>query len=223
MKVFIIVPAYNEAKIIGHVITEMRRLYDGIVVVDDASNDATAHEARGAGADVLRHFINRGQGAALKTGIVYALANDADIIVTFDADGQHRIEDIEKLIKPVAEGTADVVLGSRFLGDAFGMSATRRIILRGGVLFTRLFSHIHVTDTHNGLRAFSRDAALKIRITQDRMAHASEILDEIVRHRLRYVEVPVMVHYTEYSRRKGQSGLAMFKIAFKFLISKFMQ
>jgi glycosyltransferase involved in cell wall biosynthesis len=224
VKIWIVIPAFNEASVLGSVLSALKPLGYPIVVVDDASEDSTSEVAHQGGDVVLRHFINRGQGAALKTGIVFALQQGADAIVTFDSDGQHNVADIPKLLAPIIAGTHDVVLGSRFLRDG-GQSIPplRRIILRLGVTFTRLVSNINVTDTHNGLRAMTRSAAEKIRIRQDRMAHASEILDEIALHRLRFTEMPVTISYTYYSRGKGQSSLAMFKIVIRFLLQKIRQ
>lgn len=219
MNTWVVIPAFNEESVIGPIVVQVRRKFP-VVVVDDASGDRTADIAEQSGAIVLRHVINRGQGAALKTGIDFALLRGADAVVTFDADGQHRVEDIDALLAPIASGTHDVALGSRFLKDGSNIPPLRRFILRLAVLFTRIFSHIKVTDTHNGLRAFTKGAALKIRIKQDRMAHASEILDEIVHYGLRYTEVPVTITYSHYSKAKGQGNLAMFRIALKYLIHK---
>lgn len=223
MKTWIVIAAYNEGQVIRSVIEGVRLTYPDIVVVDDASQDNTAAEARAAGAVVVRHLLNRGQGAALKTGIVYALQEGAEAIVTFDADGQHDPKDIPAMLKPIEEGRADVALGSRFLDASTTIPTLRRAILTCGVWFTRMMSHIRVTDTHNGLRVFTRQAAQSICIIQDRYTHASEILDEIVRHRLRYMEVPVTIRYTEYSRKKGQSNFDMFKIAMRFILHKLQQ
>lgn len=220
MNIWIVIAAFKEAKVIRDVVATVKAKYPNVVVVDDASGDATADEARVGGAVVLEHLINRGQGAALKTGIVYALSKGADAIVTFDADGQHDVNDIPKLLAPLEAGTHDIVLGSRFLTDGSNVPPLRRMALKAGVLFTRIMSRIKVTDTHNGLRAMSREAAKKIRIVQDRMAHASEILDEVVRHKLRYTEVPVTITYSYYSKGKGQSTWAMFRIAFKIFVHK---
>lgn len=220
MNTWIVIPAFNEAKVIRQVLTDVLRTYPNVVVVDDCSTDATAFESSQTSAVVIQHLINRGQGAALKTGMSYALSQGADAIVTFDSDGQHAVADIEKLLQPIAQGTHDIVLGSRFLQDGSNVPPLRRIVLQLAVLFTRLVSRIAITDTHNGLRAMSAAAAKKIRIVQDRMAHASEILDEIVRNQLRYTEVPVTITYSYYSKEKGQSSLAMFKIAAKFLFYK---
>ena len=218
--VFFIIPAYNEAASVGDVVRRVKAKYPNVVVVDDGSADQTFAVAKDAGATVLRHLINRGQGAALKTGIDFALSQGAEIIVTFDSDGQHQLEDVEKLIAPVRDGKTDVALGSRFLHAENHVPLMRKITLKLGIVFTRLVSQIRVTDTHNGLRAFSRKAAAEIQIRQDRMAHASEILDEIGRLKLRYCEVPTRIVYTEYSKYKGQRSSAAFRIVWDFLIGK---
>ncbi len=223
-KIFVVIPAYNETAKIAEVVMSVKEIITNIIVVDDASEDQTAEIAERAGADVLEHLINRGQGAALKTGIDYAVKCGADIIVTFDADGQHKAEEMMRLVDPVAKGEVDAVLGSRFLGNLpQNMPMTRRLILKGGIMFTRFFSRINITDTHNGFRALSKHAAQTIRIRQDRMAHASEILDEIAYHKLKFCEVPVTISYSKYSLQKGQSSLNSIKIVFKFILGKIMR
>ncbi len=222
--VWIVVPAYNEGPRLAQTLSELTAAGLGkVVVVDDGSNDATWSVAAEQPVWLLRHLFNCGQGAALQTGIDFALRQGARIIVTFDADGQHRLEDVQSLIEPLRQGTAEVVLGSRFLGHAEGMPAARRIVLRLGVLFTRCVSRVQVTDTHNGLRAFSRTAAKRIRISQNRMAHASEILDQLRILGLRYVEVPVGIRYTEQSLEKGQSSWNALKIAGQFLLGRLLK
>ena len=218
--VIAVIAAFNEARAIDAVVRGLVPQVAEVVVVDDGSRDGTAEAARKAGAVVLRHAVNRGQGAALQSGIRLALARGAAIVVTFDADGQHVPEDLPRLIAPVASGAADVALGSRFLGGTSNVPPSRRLLLKGAVLFTRLTTGLKVTDAHNGLRAFSRRAAETIRIRQDRMAHASEIVSEIRRHELRFVEVPITVLYTDYSRAKGQSALGAFRVLFDLLLGK---
>jgi len=217
---FIVVPAFNEARVIREVVAGLLAYTPNVVVVDDGSRDATAEAARAAGAVVVQHLINRGQGAALRTGMDYALARGAKLIVTFDSDGQHDPADLPALVEPVAAGACDVALGSRFLGETVDMPWVRRLVLRGGIWFTRLVSGVKVTDTHNGLRAFSRRAAELIEIHQDQMAHASEILDELPRRRLRYREVPVKIRYSDYSMSKGQSSMNSVRIVLEFLFHK---
>lgn len=207
MRIVAVVPAYNEGSRIVAAIADAKQYVDHVVVVDDCSSDDTSVLAKSAGAIVLRHIINRGQGAALQTGTDYALKIlVADVVVHFDADGQMRGSEIPMMVAPIASGEADVVLGSRFLGkDALNMPMLRKIMIRLGTIFTILLSGIRVTDTHNGFRALSRKAALEMRITLDRMAHASEILDLVKTKRLRYVERPVTISYSAETLRKGQS------------------
>jgi polyprenyl-phospho-N-acetylgalactosaminyl synthase len=220
---FIVIPAYNEERAIAEVVGHLTTLWPRVIVVDDGSADGTGEAARRSGATVLTHAVNRGQGAALQTGITYALRRGAEIVVTFDSDGQHRTEDVATLVEPILAGKAEVVLGSRFLGTTEEMPALRRLLLRGAVIFTRLTSGANVTDTHNGLRAFSRVAAAQIEIRLDRMAHASEIIDEIAARGIRFVEVPVNLRYSEYSKMKGQSGLGAFRVLFDYLIGRWLR
>jgi len=218
--IWIVIAAYNETSRLGKTLAELLPHYSNVVVVDDGSRDDTAAVAEKAGVWTLRHPINRGQGAALQTGIDFAIQTGADVIVTFDADGQHDPADIPAILAPVLAGTADIALGSRFLGKTIGMPFSRRVVLKLAVIFTRIVSQIKVTDTHNGFRSFSRSAATAIRIYQDRMAHASEILDEIRRQGLRYAEVPVTIRYTAGTLAKGQSSFNAVRIAWQFLVGK---
>ncbi|HBH46390.1 MAG: hypothetical protein A2445_04820 [Candidatus Jacksonbacteria bacterium RIFOXYC2_FULL_44_29] len=265
MKIYTIIPAYNESSTIESVIRDVHEYCHEIVVVDDGSTDNTTKLAAQAGAVVLHHIVNRGQGAALQTGISYALRQGAEAIVTFDADGQHRAEDINVLIKPIQEKRLDVVLGSRFLifnfpskkagrqfsifkqiggvipakagiqtinidspeghrgNDRQAMPWSRYLILKLALLHQRFFAGLKVTDTNCGLRAFSRRAAQKINITSDRMAHASQILEEIGRLGLTYQEVPVNIKYTTYSRAKGQKNLkGAVQILYEIFIGRMM-
>lgn len=220
-RVFVVIPAFNEATTIVSVIENIKKYVTHVIVVDDASRDQTAILAEKAGADVLHHIINRGQGAALKTGIDYALRCGAEVMVTFDADGQHEASEIPLLVEPILHKEVDVVLGSRFLnGTPQTMPWMRRIMLRCAIIFTKVFSSIHVTDTHNGFRAFSRHAVQTIRIHQDRMEHASEIIDEIASHKLRFMEVPITITYSPYSLKKGQRISNFAKIGVKLLLRK---
>jgi glycosyltransferase involved in cell wall biosynthesis len=202
--VWLIVPAYNEAAVIGRVVADLNWRGYSVVVVDDGSTDGTGGNAAAAGATVVTHSINLGQGAALQTGIQFALQQGADIIVTFDADGQHRSADVDGLIEALHANNAEFALGSRFLGGAVAMPASRRLLLIAATWFTRLTTGMQISDTHNGLRAMTRRGASAIALRQNRMAHASELLDQIARSGLRYVEVPVIIEYSRYSLAKGQ-------------------
>ena len=189
---------------IGRVIADVRRHGFSAVLVDDGSADATPEIAERAGAVVVRHPVNLGQGAALQTGIEFGLRNGAEFVVTFDADGQHRAAEIETLIDALTESRSDFALGSRFLGATVNLPLSRRLLLKAATWFTRVTSGLRVTDAHNGFRAMTRRGASRIRLRQNRMAHASEFLEQIARSGLPYVEAPVTIEYSEYSLAKGQ-------------------
>lgn len=219
----IVIAAYNEERAIGEVVRQLVVHYPRVVVVDDGSRDGTAAAALRAGATILRHVINRGQGAALQTGLRYAVQEGARFVVTFDADGQHDPADLPALLTPIARGEVDVCLGSRFLEHRKSVPLGRRLLLTLAVVFTRVVSGMRLTDAHNGLRALSAEAASKIDLKLDRMAHASEILDQIRSLRLRYREVPVHIRYTEYSLSKGQRGGDAFRVALDYLIGRVLR
>jgi glycosyltransferase involved in cell wall biosynthesis len=221
--VWVVVPAYNEGPRLGTTLAALCQLWPNVVVIDDGSKDNTALVASHSSVWLLRHIINRGQGAALQTGIDFALTSGAEIVVTFDSDGQHDSTEIDRLVEPIRSGRAEVALGSRFLGDVVAMPAGRRIVLRLGVWFTRIFSRIRVSDTHNGLRAFSRRAAQHLCLTHDRMAHASEILDRIHQYRLPFVEVPVTVRYFRETLAKGQSSWNAVRIVGELLLGRMIR
>jgi glycosyltransferase involved in cell wall biosynthesis len=220
---WIVVPAYNESTRLPATLSGLLANYSNVVVVDDGSHDSTAAVAHESGAWVLQHLFNCGQGAALQTGITFALQKGAKYIVTFDADGQHDPAEIDQLLLPLREGHADVTLGSRFLGQTVDMPWGRRIVLKLAVLFTLLASRIKVTDAHNGLRAFTRAAASKLALQQNRMAHASEMLDLIRRHQLKFVEVPVTIRYSAETLAKGQTSLSAVKIASDLLLGRMIK
>jgi len=220
-KTFIVIPAYNEEKMIDKVIFDIKKEgFSNIIVVDDGSVDKTAQVAKKAGAKVLRHILNLGQGAALETGFEYCRRKKADIIVSFDADGQFKACEIKKVIKPIIEKKVDIVLGSRFLGKTINMPFLKFIILKAGIIFTDIFSNIRLTDTHNGFRAFSKEALEKISINHSGMAHASDIIDQINKNDLKFKEVPVTVLYNDYSLKKGQSVFNSFNIVINLLFEK---
>lgn len=222
MRVVAIIPAYNEESRVADAVRDASVFVDNVVVVDDCSYDQTFDEALAAGAYVLRHVLNRGQGAALQTGTKFALDKlGADIIVHFDADGQMQGEDIPCMVEALQKEESDIVLGSRFLQNMPEMPVTRLITLKLGILFTLVISGIKLTDTHCGFRALSRKAASEIVITRDRMAHASEILDLIMVKKLKYIECPVNIKYSQETLAKGQSSLGAITIVKDLLKSKF--
>lgn len=220
MKTVVIIPAFNEETRIRAAILDAAMYADDVVVVDDCSHDETARVAFEAGAHVLQHVLNRGQGAALQTGTDYALQTlHADILVHFDADGQMQGADIPSLMAPIIADTADIVLGSRFLGkDAIDMPRARFLTLKAALAFTRLVSGLNISDPHCGMRALSRTFATQARFYQDRMAHASEVHDQIKMTKARHTSVPVSIRYTQESLQKGMTfrgGFTVLKDYFK--------
>lgn len=218
--VWIIIPAYNEENRIGEVLDGLRYEWPNVVVVDDCSTDNTSRVVASRPVRRLRHILNLGQGAAIQTGLSYALQQGAEYIFTFDADGQHCANDLEALLAPLIEGRADFTLGSRFLGGTIGMPASRKLILRLAVLFTRILSGVRLTDAHNGFRAMTRRGASRIAITMNRMEHASQIVEQIHASGLPFVEVPVVVKYTADTLAKGQKSSAALKMAATLMMEK---
>lgn len=199
---------YNEATVVGGVIADLRKEFPNVVCIDDGSSDGSQDIARAAGAVVIQHPINLGQGAALQTGFEYALQDpELDCIVTFDADGQHRVEDAKAMVERIRSGEADIVLGSRFLDKRTKLSPAKRLVLKTAAIQSRLSTGLDLTDAHNGLRAISPSVASRIHLTQNRMAHASELVHQLAKMQPRYVEHPVEIIYTDYSKAKGQSLL----------------
>jgi len=223
LKIFVVIAAYNEEKRIKKVIKELKKKkYNNIIVVDDGSSDKTFNIAKKEQVHTLKHIINRGQGAALKTGIDYALMQKADIIVTFDADGQFLVKEIKDVLKPIIKKQADISLGSRFLGNTVNIPFLKKIVLKLGIFVVFFLYGVKITDSQSGFRAMSKKAASKINITANRMEHAGEFFQEISRNKLKYKEVPITVIYDRYSLKKGQDwdhsiGLGI-KMVFKRLV-----
>ena len=223
MSSWVVIPAYNECNRLPSVLKGLVGRGLHIVVVDDGSRDATAEVAAGHDVFVLRHLINRGQGAALRTGVQFAISQDAQEIVTFDADGQHQADDIPVLLAALREGDVDLVLGSRFLGSAPGIPFHRRIMLKLAIVFTRVTTGLKLTDVHNGLRAMTAEAARRLTFTEDGMAHASQILSIAAQLRLRITEVPCSIHYSPQSLEKGQRTSAAIGILGRLAISRIVR
>lgn len=224
MKIAAVMPAYFEEPRIAEAVRGVLPYVETVFVVDDGSEDGTADQARAAGATVLRHALNRGQGAALKTGTEAALALGADVIVHIDADGQHDPEAIARLIEPILAGHADIVFGSRFLGvEADGMPAARKALLMAARQFNALVLGVSrkMSDPQSGFRAMSAEAAKLVDFRQDRMAHCSEILRLVTRSGLRWQEVPTRIRYTEDTLAKGQKPADAFKIVWQLIIGAF--
>jgi glycosyltransferase involved in cell wall biosynthesis len=218
--VWIVIPLYNEATVIGGVIRDLQREFANIVCVDDGSTDGSGAVAREAGAKVVTHAINLGQGAALQTGISYARdRSEARYLVTFDADGQHQVSDAAAMVETARREDVAIVFGSRFLDDRTDTGRLKRIVLKTAVVVTNLTTGLRLTDAHNGLRVIRVDAARRLELRQDRMAHASEIVLQLRRTGLPWREQAVEVLYTDYSRAKGQSLLNAVNILFDLIVN----
>jgi glycosyltransferase involved in cell wall biosynthesis len=217
----VIVPAYNEGRVIGTTVEQLLSSGYRVVVVDDGSTDDTA-EVRRLPIVYLRHAVNLGQGAALQTGMTYALRSGAEIAVHFDADGQHDCEQIETLIAPIVNGSADVVFGSRFLRreDTRQVPLKKRVLLRAGIVVSWVMTGVLLSDTHNGLRALSRRALQTIQLQENGFAHATEILQRVREAGLTFTEVPITVTYSEYSQVKGQKISGSLSILFDLILAK---
>lgn len=203
-----VIPMYHEGTVIGSVVRGLREHIPHVVCVDDGSTDNSVEEARAAGAIVVEHPINLGQGASLQTGFEFALSDPLMTeVLTFDADGQHQVDDAVQMVELLRNERLDVVIGSRFLDDRTTMTGLRRTILRTAALYTRLTTGMALTDAHNGLRVIDRGLLERLHISQNRMAHASELIDQISDQKARWAEFPTHIVYTEYSKRKGQSLL----------------
>jgi len=205
--VWVVIPVYNEETVIQSVVKDVMVSFPNVVCIDDGSADGSAVAVAASDAHLVRHPINLGQGAALQTGIAYARAREgARYFVTFDADGQHRVEDAAAMVDLARAGTADVVLGSRFLHeDTSSVPWIKRVVLKVVAALSPAARRLKLTDAHNGLRVLTRPVADDLRITMNGMAHASQIVSYLARSRWRVVEHPVTIRYTEYSRSKGQS------------------
>ncbi|RAU89723.1 glycosyltransferase family 2 protein [Mycobacterium colombiense] len=214
--VWVVIPAFNEAAVIGEVVADVRSVFDNVVCVDDGSADDTGEIARRAGAHLVRHPINLGQGAAIQTGVEYARRQPgAEVFATFDADGQHRVKDLATMVDRLRAGDVDVVIGTRF-GTQRGARPplVKRIVLQTAARLSRRGRRLGLTDTNNGLRVFNKKVADGLDITMSGMSHANEFVMLIDENHWRVAEEPIEVLYTEYSRSKGQPLLNGVNIIF---------
>lgn len=221
-KVYILIPAYNEGKVIRNTIAPLLNIGYQVVLVDDCSTDNMKDVVKDLPIHYVRHGINLGQGAAIQTGIKYALKEGAEYAVTFDADGQHNYEEIPKMLVPIEEGRADITMGSRFMsgGIAESIPPLRKKVIKVAIMVNGILTGMWLTDAHNGFRAMNRTALSKIKLTQNRMAHATEILSVIKNANLRCEEVPVHIVYTDYSLNKGQANLNSINIVIDIILNK---
>ncbi len=226
MKVFVVIPAYNESKTMERVMKGLENKDLHIIVVDDGSVDDTCKivknffDKSNLSGSVYRHILNRGLGASLKTGIEAALAKNPDIIVTFDADGQHDPNDIDRIFEPIIKGRADVVIGKR---DFSKMPFTKKLGNYIMNTITWIFYGIYVRDSQSGLRAFNRKAAKALNISTRGYGVSSEIVKEIKRNQLKFEEMPIRTIYTDYSMSKGTNLKVGFKILIRMIVDNLLK
>ena len=219
-EIYVVIPAYNEENVIEEVIDSLLGHFENIVVVDDGSTDKTVDALESTTVTVLKHIDNLGQGAALQTGIEYALLRGAEYIITYDADGQHSVEDAIDMVSYIKSNKCDVVLGSRFLGETINIPVSRRILLKTAITIGNIGRKIKLTDAHNGLRVLNKKAARALDIQQNGMAHASEVIDKLISYDFDIKEYPVTITYTKHSLSKGQSALNAVNIIIDLIIER---
>lgn len=218
---YIIIPLYNEAKVVGKVIESCQKRFKNIICVNDGSKDSSAKEVVKTGATLINHPLNLGAGAATQTGVDYALQDPkAKYFITIDADGQHSIEDASKMLAYLKKNDLDIVLGSRFLGNVENISKTKRVFLKGAAIFSGATTGIKLSDPHIGLRVFNRRFAQALELTMPDFSHASELIHRISEGKFAYGEVPVKVTYSDYTKAKGQSMINAVNITFDMMLHK---
>lgn len=222
---FIIIPAYNETEVIISTIQPLLSAGYEVVVVNDGSPTDIYKYVKHLKVHYLKHEINLGQGAALQTGMDYAKLFNPDYIVHFDADGQHNFHDIARFIQILEAQKADIVLGSRFLKDETQklVPFRRRMLLKTARLINWFFTGLLLTDAHNGFRVFRGSVVRQLHLTENRMAHATEILRQIKKNKLAYVEASTEIQYTEYSMAKGQKASNSINILIDLIFHRFIK
>ena len=195
MNIVVGIPAYNEEKNIASIIVKLKKIANTIIICDDGSTDATAEIAKELGAIVISHSKNQGYGAAIKTIFLEAKNEQVDVLITFDADGQHQIKDISKVLEPINLGNADVVIGSRFLDDKTKIPTYRKIGVKIITQLTNITTGSNITDSQSGFRAYNKLALEKIIPTESGMGISTEILIKAQEKKLRITEVPIKILY----------------------------
>ena len=219
--IFVIVPAYNEASVILNTLQSLLEHQYSVIVVDDGSTDETGKIVSSLPLHYIRHKVNLGQGAAIQTGLQYALSKGASFIVTFDADGQHDTADISKMIEELKGQSAGIAFGSRFLAGAdSNIPFIRKLVLRFARFINYLVSGILLSDANNGIRAMTREAAEKLNITENRSTHSAQIQNLVRANRIKYIECPVNVFYSPYSRAKGVRNISSIRILYELILFK---
>ena len=196
MKITIGIPAYNEEKNIAKIIIKLKKITDSIIVCDDGSSDMTSEIAKNLGVIVISHKKNMGYGAAIRTIFEKSAEIGSDILVTFDADGQHRIEDVSRVLHPLENSEADIVIGSRFLGKQSNVPNYRKLGIKVITQVTNSSIKTKLTDSQSGFRAYSKQVLSKISLSEVGMGISTEILIKASSKGLRITEVPITILYS---------------------------
>ena len=220
--IYVLIPVYNEEKIIEETINNLKVYFDNILIINDGSTDKTHAILENLDVIKINHPINLGQGAAIKTGIEYILKfTSADAVVTFDADGQHSVDDAISFAKKIDTIEEEIIFGSRFLGFEKNIPFFKRLLLKTAIYFTNVIYSIKMTDTHNGLKAIKRSCLEKLELNISGYGFETEIIMNISKKKILFIEEPTNVIYTEYSLSKGQSIFNAIKIFEELLLRLF--
>lgn len=222
-KIYILIPVYNEEKIISKTIANLQSHFDNILIINDGSTDGTLQSLNGINITLINHPINLGQGAAIKTGIEFILKfSDADAVITFDADGQHLVKDALYFSNKIFEIKEEIIFGSRFLGFEKNIPLSKRILLKFAIFLTNILYSIKMSDTHNGLKAIKRSGLEKLDLTIEGYGFETEIIMSVSKKKILYIEEPTDIVYTDYSMAKGQSIFNAIRI-FEELLFRFFK
>jgi glycosyltransferase involved in cell wall biosynthesis len=203
--IYILIPVYNEEKKIKSVISGLCPIFENIVVVNDGSTDSTQKILESLNVVLLNHSVNLGQGASITTGFKYIQKQkNANAVITFDADGQHSIEDAKSFAKEILLCDEEIIFGSRFIKNKSNIPFIKRIVLSVVVFLTNKLSNINLSDAHNGLKAIKKATLEKINIDIDGFGFESQIIHQVSKKEITYKEMPTNTIYTTYSKNKGQ-------------------
>lgn len=205
-RILVIIPLFNEAEVVEEVIFNLKKYFENIVVVDDGSTDNSNKILASLPIKLINHPINLGQGAAIKTGFEYAKClEELSAVITFDADGQHNVEDAKFFAENILSCQEEIIFGSRFLGNEMNIPFFKRYVLRLATFFTNLLTGMKLSDTHNGLKAIKKSCLNKLDLDINGYAFETQLISQISRHEIPYKELPTNIIYSDYSLNKGQS------------------
>lgn len=219
MKIVVGVPAYNEEGNIAKIILKLKKIADEVIVCDDGSKDLTGAISKEMGAILIQHEKNQGYGGAIVSIFKKAKEIDADILVTFDGDGQHRIEDLKNIINPINSKLADIVIGSRFLGDDSNIPKVRKFGIKTITSISNTVSELNLTDSQSGFRAYNRKAIENLNLSEKGMGISTEILIKASKIGLSIKEIPIKILYEgdTSTHNSASHGISVVMSTMKFV------